>query len=82
MGADPPLFLVLEDRVQAPHMRRKLHNKLVSLVEVGRRLLAKPDTGRRARDDDRPRWQGGALGEEAHELGAAEDHITNFNISR
>lgn len=77
MGVDPPLFLVLEDRVQAPHMRRKLHSKLVSFVEVSRRLFAKPDTGRRARDDDRSRWQSGALREETHELSAAEDHVTD-----
>ncbi len=57
-------------------MRRKLHNILVAFVEINRRLLPKPDAGRRAAKDYRPCWQCGTLREEAHKFCTIEDHIT------
>ena len=57
-------------------MRLDLHHKLVSVVQHLLRLVRKPNASRRARDDDGPLGQRGALREEADDLLDREDKVT------
>jgi len=56
-------------------MRQDLDGELVAVVQELWRLLADTDTGGRAGQDDAAGGQGGALGQEADELGHGKDEV-------
>jgi hypothetical protein len=59
-------------------MGQDLDDELIPIMQQLLRLLCKPDTGRRARDDERARLQRRALGDEAHNLRDGEDEVPSI----
>jgi len=57
-------------------MRKQLNGKLIASLDELLRIPGCADTGRGTGQDDCTSGQGSALGEEADQLGNAEDQVT------
>lgn len=69
---------------KCPNVGQQLNCKLVASLDKFLRVLSCANTGRGAGQDDCTGRQGGALREEADQLGDVEDKVTvvRFNVSR
>lgn len=72
--SSPLLVLDLVD--QGTNVRQQLDGKVVTSLDELLGVLSGADAGRSTGQDNGTRWQGGALGEEADELGDIEDQVT------
>lgn len=77
------LSLVLDLGDQCSNMGQQLNSKLVASLDKFLRILSCANTGRGAGQDDCTGRKSGSLGEEADQLGDAEDKVTavKFNVS-